>query len=447
MVFCTNCGTQLDDNVKVCPTCGQQQGVIPAAAQGAAGVSPMPMGAVRPARAPMSSAKKKKLLAVLIAAAVAVIALIIFIVVMVNRPKSFSIKDAVIISVEGYDTMGNLELRPDTDLMEMNLMAAKSNLRENTVYEIIRSLKFTATPTEKQSNGQEVTIRVTANEQMLQNYRLRLAETEWTYTVTGLDEIQTIDPFEGVTVEYTGISPYLRAEVRTTRSDGPFNGLRYSADKSDGLAIGDKVKVTVDYGWTDEEGFLKNYGAKLSSTEKEFTVENADKYVTSPSEIDEQTLTRMQREALDVIEAYIANLYHTEVFVNDALTYEGCAVMMGKESRYSGQNRVWLIYSTTFSASEEGKDGDYLGPKEPVINYFPICFYDVISYQDGTIDYNDRSSRVEGGAGVGYYKWYSNENYVTMNGYADTTTMMTDLIRKNTDSFNYELSEELEELF
>ena len=434
MAFCTNCGTQVDENVKVCPTCGAQIGAVPAAA-------PSGMAAARPAKAPMDAAKKKKLITILAAAAVAVIALIIFIVVMVNRPKSFSIKDAVIISVEGYDTLGRLDLRTDSELMMLNMQSAKSGLRENAAYEIARSIKITPSATENLSNGQEITIKVAVNEQLLESNKLQLAETEWTYTVEGLDEIQTIDPFDGITVQFTGTSPFLRAEVKRERTDGAYGSISYEMDKSDKLAVGDTVTVKADYSYGGEESYIKNYGAVFGTKEKTFTAETADVYITSPTELDEQTMTRLQRESLDVIEAYLANLDYAENITYDALTYEGCAVLMGKDYRSSYQNFIWLVYSASFSPVEGAEDS----PLEPdTINYFPIEFDNVIRYQDGKVDFSDRSSSPYGRGGALYDNAWWGQYF---SGYSDTTTMMTELIRKYTDNYNYELSEELEALF
>ena len=431
MAFCTNCGTQTDDNAKVCPTCGQAMGTVPAAAPGMQ---------TRAAKAPMDAAKKKKMLTGLIAGVVAVVAIIIAVVVLTGGPKSFSVQNAVILNTEGFDSLGKLDLRTDKEQIELNLKAANSGLRENVVSEIVRSIKVSASETEKLSNGQEITIRVNVNEQLLENNKLKLAENEWTYTVSGLEEIKTIDPFEGVTVEFTGASPFLRAEVKREKTDGAYGSVKYELEKRDGIAIGDTVKVTADYSSGNEDNFIKKYGAVLGAKEKSFSAETADVYISSPTELDEQTLTRMQREALDVIEAYLANLDFADNITYDALTYEGSAVLMGKDAYYADQNFVWLVYSASFSPVEGAEDC----PLEPdTINYFPIRFDDVIRYQDGTVDYADRSN-VQGNSGALYDNaWWGQH----LSGYEDTTTMMTDLIRKLTDNYDYELSEELEALF
>ncbi|MBR5969659.1 MAG: zinc ribbon domain-containing protein [Lachnospiraceae bacterium] len=430
MAFCTNCGTQTDDNAKVCPTCGQAMGAVPAAAPGMQ---------AKAAKAPMDAAKKKKLLIGLIAAVVAVLAIVIAVVVLTGGPKTFSVQNAVILNTDGYDTLGRLELRTDSEQIELNIQAANPGLRENQIYEIVRSVKVSASEKEGLSNGQEIRISVSVNEQLLENNKLKLAENEWTYTVSGLEEIKTIDPFEGVTVEFTGASPFLRAEVKREKTDGAYGSIRYELEKKDHIAVGETVKVTANYS-SNEDSYIKNYGAVLGAKEKNFSAEAADAYLTSPTELDEQTLTRMQREALDVIEAYLAKLDYADNITYDALTYEGSAVLMGKDSYYSDQNFVWLVYSASFSPVEGAEDC----PLEPgTINYFPIRFDDVIRYQDGTVDYADRSG-VQGNSGALYDNaWWGQH----LSGYEDTTTMMTDLIRKLTDKYDYELSEELEDLF
>jgi len=91
--------------------------------------------------------------------------------------------------------------------------------------------------------------------------------TSETFTVTGLTDADTFDPFDTVEIEFSGVSPYGSAHVYSIASS---YGGEYKVTPKNNLKNGDIVKVT--YSCSDKATMIKNYGKYPSSYEKNYTV-------------------------------------------------------------------------------------------------------------------------------------------------------------------------------
>lgn len=94
--------------------------------------------------------------------------------------------------------------------------------------------------------------------------------------VEGLKELSTLDPFEGVTLDYSGIAPELRVSVNTENCSQVIRDcISFEVDKSRGVTIGDEITVTATVkSWYEDTLAEYGYGTTLSSTTKTFTVES-----------------------------------------------------------------------------------------------------------------------------------------------------------------------------
>ena len=109
--------------------------------------------------------------------------------------------------------------------------------------------------------------------------------TSETFTVTGLTDADTFDPFDTIEIEFSGVAPYGSAHVYNIASS---YGGEYKVTPSDNLKNGDIVKVT--YSCSDKATMIKKYGKYPSSFEKNYTVNGLDTSTQSTIESENQVL-------------------------------------------------------------------------------------------------------------------------------------------------------------
>lgn len=119
------------------------------------------------------------------------------------------------------------------------------------------------------SNGDTVKINVKTDEEILKNAKVGVANTELTFTVSGLEEKPSADIFKDVSLKVTGSSPFCKLSVEYTGDlelDGNYSFSIVGTDDKDTFKDGDKVVVKLN-----ENNALKDKYV-LKETEHEYTV-------------------------------------------------------------------------------------------------------------------------------------------------------------------------------
>ena len=108
------------------------------------------------------------------------------------------------------------------------------------------------------------------------------------FTVSGLESSKELDPFENVTINFTGISPRVTATGVNTDSASEIikNTFEYTISQSSNLSLGDVITVKAEYkpGF-DDESLLEN-GFTLLKSKRTYIVENVDSYAEKAKTID-----------------------------------------------------------------------------------------------------------------------------------------------------------------
>ena len=117
--------------------------------------------------------------------------------------------------------------------------------------------------------------------------------TSETFTVTGLTDADTFDPFDELEIEFSGVAPYGSAQVY---NPAPHYGGVYKVTPNDNLKNGDIVKVT--YSCSDKATMIKKYGKYPSSFEKKYTVSGLDSSVQSNIDSQNQSSVNDNTEKL-----------------------------------------------------------------------------------------------------------------------------------------------------
>lgn len=203
-----------------------------------------------------------------------------------------------------------------------------------------------------------------------------------------------LDPFEGLIVEFDGISPFCTISFNNVGcSEDVQLNVEYSVDPNEIVTtekhfkINEKVTVyaTLKNQNADEAEFY------LTSTEKECIVENVPEYITEIT--DDMDLSELKSEIKDYFDSITAFTTGGEA-LGIYYYYSHTPPILGEiyfstlkinsynkfNNDYDCFNKINVFYSTTITRKHPygHDDGDYN-------RYFTICAKNIIRYPDGTI--------------------------------------------------------------
>lgn len=299
------------------------------------------------------------------------------------------------------------------------------------------AVSYEISPVENLSNGDEVTITISIDSDEFEDYDFELVGEEVTETVSGLEEVEEVDPFAKLNVTFEGIAPYATASID---SAGRVDGIEYTLDMSENLSNGDVVTVTAapEYSMTEDE-LAQQYGIVLTQTEQSYTVEGLSAYVTSLDQIPEDMLTKLLSQAEDSIRADCAGWAEGNSL--GQLDFLGYYFLTPKEGFLEQPyNEIYCIYQVT--ANMTGITADDLEHQstgtETYYTYYH--FTDILLLADGTTSVdlsagNMPDNRID--STFGYDAFWGAEAY-TFDGYVDLDTMFHDCVSTKIANYNYE---------
>ena len=389
-MYCRKCGVENEKGAKFCKSCGEPMEVenfekrdsmtetVPQPAMG---------NRENNNQAPVKN-NLPKISGKWIVGIGAVVALAIGMICIVNHMgKKVDLNDYITVSFEGYDTCGTAKVEFDTEAFKekyQNKVKADddmpvwtASLYGDTPIERLATTCSLSNHLDKQNNlanGNTITLKWSIDTEDIKNkYGLTVNAEEKSYTVEGLQAIETFDPFEGVEVNFSGVSPYGQVEVAYPEG----NGLDYSIDNNGNLRNGEKVTVTVSYGWSNEENYIEQYGKKPNVMSKKYTVEGLDEYISDYAEIPDELKSKMKKEAEDIIVADAAKNYDVANKLGD-IAYVGYAFCAPKDDaeNFNVNNCAVMIYKGTVTNAENAFS--------PVEVYFPVVFNNLLKNKNET---------------------------------------------------------------
>ena len=470
-MFCNKCGAELTERDKFCPKCGFKIG-----------------GETEKTSTPKESDNQsinknsgKKFSPKLVIGALAAVLIVIVAIVAVIKLKKTTIRlnDYVSVRFEGLDGYGTAKLDFDTSkFYEDNKgkikpdKKVKSLLKEDTDYKLeiafgdynfkndkdLCSLlellyasdydfQTTGSDIHKLSNGDTVrlvwdlsTSEMTTEEAIelaKEAFNVRIIADDMEFTVEGLADVVTFDAFEGVEIEYSGTAPEAQANLKAYPRD---NGLRYELDKRDKLKNGDKIIVSANYSYTEEE-YAQQYGKLPEELSKEFVVEGVDEYVLNASQLSDDDLITMKKQTEDVIKNNVANTYASEYATIDSSEFDSAYLLIPKGSNGFGiKNKIVIMYKVTVNfSSEKGADESYT-------YYTSAAYNNIIRKTDGEIIV-DISQWDEPWNSVTYDYvyipsksfWDQRSSTFYVNGYEKYDQLYNEVINQNSADYSSEL--------
>lgn len=293
---------------------------------------------------------------------------------------------------------------------------------------IEEAVSYEVYPNENLSNGDEVTVKATVDNESVEEYKIQFTGSEKKFIVEGLQELEEVDLFDGLTVEFEGFAPYVTATVnkQNVRSD---ISVSYSLDKQENLTVGDTVTVMAEY---DEDSLLqKGYIVKEST--KEFTVDACDRYVTQMSEIPAEIIEKMNKQFEDAMRAHVASSWSDKEGLK-SIEYIGNYLLTPKEGIDTNEKNIYYgIYKITAVNAENAEEN---------ITYYSYCrFRNIVILKDGTCSVDLTDYKVPEGSAFSK-KIYSGEifwvgNYYYM-GYEELDSLFNNCVTKNIEQYEYE---------
>ena len=208
------------------------------------------------------------------------------------------------------------------------------------------------------------------------------------------ERLEAIDPFEGLEVQFDGVSPYLTVGFNNSKCRQEVQDYITFTCEQESFANRDLVTVKSEYNINN----LNDVGLTIETDEKTYEVSGCPEYVNDISKIDTSALDKEIQEYMDahyldtsggfgsvnnIMGAYIYDGSGFNKFVDSKIenTYL-CVRKSNKLDKDEDYNYYYKVYNNTY-ALKGGDIGDHN------INVYS-CIYvkNIISYPDGTLNYD-----------------------------------------------------------
>ena len=412
-MICVHCGRDIPNGTKFCPFCGQPVAADQPAGQPAFNIQPgasvqppqqppvmgaqQPVGG-QPAAATATVTPKAPIDPKKLAVPVAVAAVVVVggVLIATHKP-TVNLNKYITLSAEGYNSIGTLDVEFDTDKLEKdygkkiakNFQKAMKNHEEDTygLSNLAGSLY----------EGGETSLFVT-------------------YCADGSATVNTLPTAEAA------------------------EGLYYTLDEQYNLANGDTVTVTVHSNRDDFSDCIEKYGAIPAATEKTYTVEGLNEYVTDSDGLTDSVLVSLQNQAEDVLNAYIAKSWDSECVTLKGMSYLGYYILTPKNKDNYGvyQDVIILPYQVTSHNHFEDDKGQVYDAD--VSYYWYIAFRNVSKDADGNIaggldDYYTANASFDVKTGLDDGWW---EKYWSYDGYQTLDELYSNAVTRNVEDYNHQ---------
>lgn len=424
-MFCPTCGKEISDDSMFCENCGSKispQENTPASATPGMTAPKAEMEHAKKVFQRLSQLVKQnpKVSASIAGAVVLLTAIIVF---FIMQPLSVRLDKYVTVTFTGYDSSGSANYSFDTEAFcedyagKLQYEAGDSTpfMSDEDICEMFiqNCVQGELSKQDHLSNGDEIDFIWACDDEMAKkNFGVRLSYKDLSFTVEGLQNIETFDPFEKLELTYSGIGPNGEAEIINNSDAEWANELYYEITPRTGLSNGDTITVSVS-NLSDQSSldyFASVYGVQFTQTEKTYTVEGLGTYVSKLSEITDETLNEMKSRSEDALHAEAAKNWEEYISL-DEMTYLGSYLLSAKDpDNTDAQNCVFLVYQVQSSIDLPEK-----GLNDSFQYYYTVAFDNLILMPDGSINvdlnsYETSSDRFKKQFGDNSYWYYGYES-------------------------------------
>ncbi len=309
-----------------------------------------------------------------------------------NRSEKIDLNRYAVVSASGYDGYGRAEVSVDREALESDIAACllsegaietgdgKSRLeafRGSEHYEeIMEAISWELDREEDLSNGDTITLTVSYEPGDQGGFGLAFRSEPLLFTVSGLQEVADVDPFEMLTVTAGGTGP--DGSLRMEWDDSlPWT---YEASADRGLSNGDEVRIQVVLAeGVDERTLAGKWGYRLNSSEMTFRVEGLPSYAVDLSGLSGEITGEIRDSAMDKVRQKITEGYAPDETLTD-LAPAGTLLVSGRREDGEFFNEIFSLFRVSYSNRETSLD-----------YYYYVSCQDLILYPDGTWSLDEES--------------------------------------------------------
>ena len=344
-----------------------------------------------------------------------------------------NLNDYLSVTMTGYDTMGQASYTLDGETMLKDNAEAFGLDEKSTVLDAAKVwtdvssyLHGDLDKTEDLSNGEVIHFKWENGDMsaLEDSYKVKLVGTDYDITVSGLTDVQEVNPFEYVTVSFSGIAPNGQGSARS-KPDAPVN-LNFQMSKESGLKNGDTVTVSVVYPNGDEMYYKRN-GYIFTETSKQYTVDKLDGYAEKIADIPADASGKMDSDAQDKFKAYVAYNWNNPDSLKEIKLLGNYFLTPKDSSAYiQDHNRLIFVYeiSTTDGLSY----------------YYYTTYKNIMLLADGTCSMNLNDSEVPSGSaffGEVYGTAFRHNDLVYV-GYQNLDSLFNEQVTTQIGNYQYE---------
>ena len=354
--------------------------------------------------------------------------------------KKVVLDDYLEFSSEGYDTKGtatvSFNYRKFEDEYGKKIKFKKKDERRKFIKEyslkssisdakllISTCVKLELDEDSNLSNGDTVNVKFDCDNELAEEYfGVEFSYSDVEYTVDNLKKVDKFNPFDYIKVTFTGTSPNGYTNIEKDTNSKELEYISFTADKTSGIQIGDKIKIKAECYINDDE-FVEKFGSIIEETEKEYKCDNLDHYIAKIDEISDEAMNELIVQGDSIFKAHVAsnwakpeNLGSVSYIGNYFLTLKP-----GMDSWYD--NYLYLVYKVQATNVDPVQTVDY---------YYYVVFKDLKLLADGTYDIDiNNYSTPSTNFYVGNYYYY---------GYQDLNSFISDNITANIDKYEFTTS-------
>lgn len=191
-----------------------------------------------------------------------------------------------------YTAFAGKDKKPDYDLeRQRGILASSINVQIE--------------PNVRLKNGDVVKVTMLYDEEQAKESKVKLKNNQFEVTVNGLKDAQVLDVFEGLKVNFSGISPFIEVTLDATGCSSFVQSNVEFELPNNYLKNGDSFTVTAKY----DPSIMEENLYKVNTNQKNFTVENCGEYLTS---LEGKDLGAINQELLDKRDSVDAKETDTE---------------------------------------------------------------------------------------------------------------------------------------
>ena len=217
---------------------------------------------------------------------------------------------------------------------------------------------------ENLSNGDTVVVKINVTGTAAE--KIKSAEME--YKVEGLPDVEHVDVFNSVDIQFSGISGEATAEISLTDSSDILDACKFNVEPNYSLKNGDVVTVTI----TNTDDLLDKFSSLPKENSKTFTVSGLEYYATAEDipvdvvkQIGVQLVTEQQKE----------NDEDPNFTYSDVELY-GIFFLEGKEDAWADENQLHIVIHYNMLENNGEVKFSY---------YTPLYIKDILVSSDGSI--------------------------------------------------------------